>query len=83
MNKYAIVVSKYNEIITDKLLEGALSRLVEKGVDQNNITIVSVPGAVEIPLPTQLLAQSQKYKAIICLGSVIRGDTDHYDYVCD
>ncbi|RDI42576.1 6,7-dimethyl-8-ribityllumazine synthase [Aquicella lusitana] len=82
-NKFAIVVSQYNQSITDKLLEGALSGLKAQGINQDSITVISVPGAVEIPLPAQLLAKSKKYAAIICLGCVIRGDTDHYDYVCE
>lgn len=79
---FAIVVSLYNEVITKKLLEGAVSRLVELGVNEKSITIVKVPGAVEIPLTTKLLATTKKYQAIICLGAVIRGETGHYDYVC-
>jgi len=80
--KFAIVVSQFNQEITDKLLEGALTRLRELGVQENQIKISKVPGAVEIPLTAKLLAKSQQYDAIICLGAVIRGDTDHYDYVC-
>lgn len=81
-NKLAIVVSQFNEFITEKLLEGALARLKELQCNDNQVTIFKVPGAVEIPLTAKLLAKSQKYQAIICLGAVIRGDTDHYDYVC-
>lgn len=80
--KFAIIVSQFNEFVTDKLLEGALARLKELNFDENQIKIVKVPGAVEIPLTAKLLARSQKFNAIICLGAVIRGDTDHYDYVC-
>jgi len=80
--KFAIVVSQYNQEITDKLLQGAVNRLTQLNFNENQITIVKVPGAVEIPLTTKLLAKSLKYDAIICLGAVIRGDTDHYDYVC-
>ncbi|HEX4045265.1 MAG TPA: 6,7-dimethyl-8-ribityllumazine synthase [Gammaproteobacteria bacterium] len=80
--QFAIVVSEYNANITEKLLAGALSRLKSKGINENAIVITKVPGAVEIPLTAQRLAKTKKYQAIICLGAVIRGDTDHYDYVC-
>ena len=84
MNKsIAIVVSQYNRSITDKLLEGALAHLLASGIEEKQITLIHVPGAVEIPLAARLLAKSQRYEAIICLGAVIRGDTDHYDYVCE
>ncbi len=79
---YAIIVSQFNEEITSKLLEGALSRLQKHGVKNENIRVVHVPGAVEIPLTAKLLAKSNRFQAIISLGAVIRGDTDHYDYVC-
>ncbi|SRR5579883_1148187 len=79
---FAIVVSQFNSSITDKLLTGALNRLMEAGIAEKNITVIHVPGAVEIPFVTQRLAKAHKHKAIICLGAVIRGDTDHYDYVC-
>lgn len=80
--KIAIVVSQFNSNITDELLEGALSRLKELEIDATNITTIHVPGAIEIPLATQLLASNKIYDAIICLGAVIRGETNHYDYVC-
>jgi 6,7-dimethyl-8-ribityllumazine synthase len=78
----AIVVSRFNEEITSKLLEGAVDRLIQKGIKQSAITVKHVPGAVEIPLIAQTLAKSEIYHAIICLGAVIRGETSHYDYVC-
>lgn len=81
--KIAIVKSQYNEFITEKLLQGAYSRLLELGVPVKNIEVITVPGAVEIPLAAKLLARSKQYQAIICLGAVIRGDTGHYDYVCE
>ncbi len=82
MNQYAIVVSQFNSMITDALLQGALARFSDLGISQEMITVIKVPGAVEIPLAAQLLAKTKKYKAIICLGAVIRGETSHYDYVC-
>lgn len=78
----AIVVSDFNQEITEPLLQGALAHLTAQQITAKQITVVNVPGAIEIPLTAKLLAQTKKYQAIICLGSVIRGDTDHYDYVC-
>ncbi len=80
--KVAIVVARFNEFITSKLLGGATDMLVRHGAEEENITIAWVPGAFEIPLVAQKLAASKKYDAIICLGAVIRGATSHYDYVC-
>ena len=80
--KVAIVVARFNEFITSKLLGGATDMLVRHGAEEENITIAWVPGAFEIPLVAQKLAASKKYHAIICLGAVIRGATSHYDYVC-
>jgi 6,7-dimethyl-8-ribityllumazine synthase len=82
MMNIAIVVADFNSEITSKLLAGALERLTEAGFSQQQIKVVHVPGAVEIPYTAKLLARTKKYAAIICLGAVIRGDTDHYDYVC-
>ena len=81
--KVAIVASRFNEIIVNKLLGGAVDGLVRHGVDENNITAVWVPGAFEIPIAADTLAKSGKYDAVICVGAVIRGDTTHYDYVCN
>lgn len=81
--RIALVVSLFNQPITDALEEGALSRLAEYGFKEEQITVVKVPGAVEIPLMVQLLAKQNSYSAIIALGAVIRGETTHYDYVCD
>ncbi len=78
----AIVVSYFNHDITKELLRGALERLTSVGFDSADITVVEVPGAIEIPLVAQHLAKKGKYKAIITLGAVIRGETTHYDYVC-
>ncbi len=79
----AIVVSRFNKDITDKLLDGALDGLRSHGGDEEKITIVRVPGAFEIPLVAEKLAASGKYDALVCLGAVIRGDTPHFEYISD
>ncbi len=79
--KVAIVVSRFNEFITNKLLGGAMDCLKRNNADENNLTVAWVPGAFEIPAVTRLLAASSKYDAVICLGAVIRGSTPHFDYV--
>ena len=81
--KVAIIASRFNEIISNKLLGGAVDGLVRHGADEANITAVWVPGAFEIPNIAKTLAESGKYDAIICVGAVIRGQTSHYDYVCN
>ena len=78
----AIVTSQFNQKITSLLLDGALSRLAELNFSDDLITTVIVPGAVEIPLCAQSLAKTKRYKSIVTLGAVIRGETSHYDYVC-
>lgn len=80
--KIGIVVSRFNEFITSKLLSGAIDGLKRLNVNENNIDIAWVPGAFEIPLIASKMAKTKKYDAIICLGAVIRGSTSHYDYVC-
>lgn len=80
--KFAIVVSRFNEFITSKLLSGAEDALLRHGVDGDSISVAWVPGAFEIPIAAKKLAQSGKYDAVICLGAVIKGATSHYDYVC-
>ncbi|WP_105326255.1 6,7-dimethyl-8-ribityllumazine synthase [Acidaminococcus provencensis] len=80
--KFGIVVARFNELITSKLLSGAEDTLVRHGVAEDDITVAWVPGAFEIPLVAKKMAQSGKYDGIICLGAVIRGATSHYDYVC-
>ncbi|EGT4601186.1 6,7-dimethyl-8-ribityllumazine synthase [Clostridioides difficile] len=80
--KIGIINSRFNEFITSKLLSGAEDCLLRHDVSSENIEIVWVPGAFEIPLVAQKMAKSGKYDAIICLGCVIRGATSHYDYVC-
>lgn len=80
--RIAIVVTRFNEFITSKLLAGAMDALKRHEVSEDAIEIVWVPGAFEIPLIASKLAKSEKYDAVICLGAVIRGATTHYDYVC-
>ena len=79
---FAIVVSRFNDFITSKLLDGALDCLHRHGVKDDDLSLIRVPGAFEIPLAAQKLAQSGDYDGVICLGAVIRGATTHYDYVC-
>ena len=79
--RFGIVVAEFNDFVTLKLLEGAKSALLENGVDQNDITVAMVPGSFEIPVVADCLASSGNYDAIICLGAVIKGETDHYEYV--
>ena len=81
--KVAIVASRFNEIIVNKLLGGALDGLVRHGVKEENITAMWVPGAFEIPVVAKRLALSKKYDAVICVGAVIRGSTSHYEMVCN
>ena len=80
--KFAIVVSRFNDFITSKLLDGALDCLHRHGVKDDDLSLIRVPGAFEIPVAAQNLAQSGDYDGVICLGAVIRGATTHYDYVC-
>jgi 6,7-dimethyl-8-ribityllumazine synthase len=79
--KFGIVVSRFNEFISSKLLEGALDCLNRHDVVDDHVEIVWVPGSFEIPLIAQKMAQSNKYDAVICLGAVIRGATPHFDYI--
>ncbi|HHX2992611.1 TPA: 6,7-dimethyl-8-ribityllumazine synthase [Staphylococcus aureus] len=81
--KVAIVVSRFNDFITGRLLEGAKDTLIRHDVNEDNIDVAFVPGAFEIPLVAKKLASSGNYGAIITLGCVIRGATSHYDYVCN
>ena len=80
--KFCIVVSRFNEFIGGKLLEGAVDELKRHGVDNANIDVVWCPGAFEIPLIAKKCAKSGRYNAVITLGAVIKGSTSHYDYVC-
>lgn len=79
--QFAIVVSRFNEFISGKLLSGAWDCLTRHGVNAADVDVAWVPGAMEIPLIAQRLAKSQRYDAVICLGAVIRGSTPHFDYV--
>lgn len=80
--KFGIVAARFNDFIVDKLVSGALDALIRSGAQDEDIAIVKVPGAFEIPLAAAKIAALKKYDAIICLGAVIRGATTHYDYVC-
>src|SRR3989338_4645243 len=82
-DKFAVVVSRFNEFITEKLLDGCLKTLMNNGVNDKNIDIVKVPGAFEIPTAAKNLLDLEKYSAVICLGCVIRGETSHYDHICN
>ena len=79
--RYAVVASRFNEAITQRLLEGALDALARHGADPGAVDVAWCPGAFEIPLVAQTLAASERYDAVICLGAVIRGATAHFDYV--
>lgn len=80
--KLGIVVGRFNQAITQALLDGALARTAALQLAEKNVTVMWVPGAVELPLIAQQMAKSRRYDAVICLGAVIKGDTDHYDHVC-
>jgi 6,7-dimethyl-8-ribityllumazine synthase len=79
--KFGLVVSRFNEFITQKLLDGAQDALLRHGVNQEDIEIAWVPGSFEIPLIAKKLAQTKRYDAVICLGAVIRGGTPHFEYI--
>lgn len=79
--KVAIVVARFNDFLTSKLLEGAVDAYIRHGGDKNRLTVVYVPGSFELPLVAKKLAGSQKYDAVVCLGCIIRGETGHYDHV--
>lgn len=80
--RFGIVVSRFNDFITEKLLGGAMDGLLRTGVKESDIQVIKVPGAFEIPLAAKKVVQTGNYDAIICLGAVIRGATPHFDYVC-
>ena len=79
--RVGIVASRFNEIIVSKLIDGAADGLSRHGVDLDTVDLAWVPGAFEIPLAAQKMAESGRYDAVICLGAVIRGETDHYEHV--
>jgi 6,7-dimethyl-8-ribityllumazine synthase len=79
--RFALVVSRFNELVTNRLLEGALDALRRTGASDSDLLVVRVPGSFEIPLAARRLAKQGKYDAIICLGTVIQGDTPHYEYI--
>jgi 6,7-dimethyl-8-ribityllumazine synthase len=81
--KIAVVVARFNEIVTSALLRGAQESLRRHGVADGNVTVVHVPGSFEIPLVAKKLGETGTYDAVICLGAVIRGETDHYDHVAN
>ncbi|MFD0958767.1 6,7-dimethyl-8-ribityllumazine synthase [Paenibacillus chungangensis] len=81
--KYGVVVGRFNEFISSKLLGGALDAFKRHGADEEDVDVAWVPGAFEIPLIAQKMAESGKYDAVITLGAVIRGSTPHFDYVCN
>lgn len=81
--KFGIVCARFNDFINDKLLSSAIDTLVRHGASESDIDTAWVPGAFEIPLVAKKMAESGKYDAVICLGTVIRGSTTHYDYVCN
>ena len=79
--KFGVVISRFNEFVTNKLLDGAQDALLRHGVNENDVDVAWVPGAFEIPLAAQKLAQTKRYDAVICLGAVIRGGTPHFEYI--
>jgi 6,7-dimethyl-8-ribityllumazine synthase len=79
--RFAVIVSKYNDFVTDRLQEGALAALAAAGVEPEDITVVRVPGAFEIPIAAHHAARSGGYDAVVCLGCVVRGETPHFEYI--
>ena len=80
-SEIGIVVSRFNQMVTDRLLQGALDGLARSGVKEDRITVVQVPGSFELSFAAQLLAQTGRYSGIVCVGALIRGETDHYEYL--
>lgn len=80
--RFAIVAARFNQLIVDRLIEGAEDTFIRHGVNDDQLDLVWVPGAFELPVVAERLAASGKYVAVVCLGCVIQGETDHYDYVC-
>ncbi len=81
--KFGIIVSRFNNFVTEKLLEGAMEALKNSGGEEKDIDVVRVPGSFEIPLLAHKMAASGKYDALVCLGAVIRGDTPHFEYIAE
>ncbi len=79
--KFAIVVSRFNDLITSRLVDGAIDTIIRMGGSQDQVDVVSVPGSFEIPLTASSLAKSGKYVAVICVGAVIQGNTSHHEYI--
>jgi 6,7-dimethyl-8-ribityllumazine synthase len=79
--KFAVVVSRFNDFITNKLLSGSIDALVRHGAAEKDIEVIKVPGAFELPLAAKKVAEKKSYDAVICLGTIIRGATPHFDYV--
>jgi 6,7-dimethyl-8-ribityllumazine synthase len=79
--RFAVVVSRFNAFVTERLLEGALQALRQAGASEDAVDVMGIPGAFEFPVTVRALAATKKYDAMICLGAVIRGDTPHFDYV--
>src|ERR1044071_5615407 len=81
--KFAVVVSRFNDFVTERLLDGALEALKAHGADESRIDVIRVPGPFEIPLAAKQVAAGGRHDALICLGAIIRGDTPHFDYIAD
>jgi 6,7-dimethyl-8-ribityllumazine synthase len=81
--RIAVVVSRFNDVVTSRLLEGALAALRRHAVGEDDVEVAWTPGAQEIPLAAQRLARSEQFDAVVCLGAVIRGETPHFDYIAD
>jgi len=79
--RFAVIVSRFNDFISSRLVDGAMDALVRHGADESQVTLLKVPGAFEIPLVAKKIAESGKYDAVVCLGAVIRGATPHFEYV--
>jgi 6,7-dimethyl-8-ribityllumazine synthase len=82
-NRFAVAVSRFNEFVSTRLLDGALDALVRHGADREQVTVVWVPGSFELPLAANRLAASERYAAVICLGCLIRGQTPHFEYIAN
>lgn len=80
--RFAVVAARFNAEIVDRLVAGALEAFERHGVPESDVDLIRVPGSFEIPMVAKLLAESESYDAVVCLGAVIKGDTDHYEYVC-